>query len=504
MSEQAERRAELAMALVPVALVALTLLVLIEPSVAPAVVNDRLALVIDAATTLVAVAVAGLAWVHYQEGPDPAALVRASAFLVLAALNALVVLATVSGLGSAFGLTLDNPGQLPLWAGILARSVAAALLVAAGMTALRHRLTGRIPAALFVGLPALLVTGAIVVAAAFQPLLPVLLDSQAISQLQADPGAPILAAGGPPLVALQVAIGIGFLAAAALAYRVWRRDRRETDAFLTIGLVVAAFSQVHFAIHPGTYTTLVTTGDLLRVAFYALLLLAIAVESRGDVRALRRANEELVHLREADLARATAEERARLAREIHDGMSQELWYARLKQGLLLQGADLSADARGLASEVATAIESALAEARQAIMALRPAEGTTFTQVLERYVEDFADRFGIPADCVCDPALERLPARAQAEVLRIVQEALSNARKHADATRVHVEATAGPSGLRLTIADNGRGFNVDQPTTGYGLRSMRERAALIGATIQIESQAQGGTRVVVELPTPAGA
>lgn len=503
MSEQAERRAELAMALVPVALVALTLLVLIEPRVAPAVVNDRLALVIDAATMLVAVAVAGLAWVHYQEGPDPAALVRASAFLVLAALNALVVLATVSGVGSAFGLTLDHPGQLPLWAGILARGVAAALLVAAGVTALRRRLTGRISAALFVGLPAVLVTGAIVVAAAFQPLLPVLLDSQAIARLQADPGAPMLAAGGRPLVALQVAIGIGFLAAAALAYRVWRRDRRETDAFLTIGLVVAAFSQVHFAIHPGTYTTLVTTGDLLRVAFYALLLLAIAVESRGDVRALRRANEELVHLREADLARATVEERARLAREIHDGMSQELWYARLKQGRLLQGTDLSADARGLASEVATAIESALAEARQAIMALRPAEGTTFTQVLERYVEDFADRFGIPADCVCDPVLERLPARAQAEVLRIVQEALSNARKHADATRVHVEAAAGASGIRLTIADNGRGFNVDQPTTGYGLPSMQERAALIGATVQIESQAQGGTRVMVELPTPEG-
>jgi signal transduction histidine kinase len=500
-SEQAERRAELAMALVPVALVALTLLLLIEPRVAPVVVNDRLALVIDAATTLVAVAVAGLAWVHYQEGPDSSALVRASAFLVLAALNALVVLATVAGVGSAFGLTLDRPGQLPLWAGILARSVAAGLLVAAGVTALRRRLTGRIPAALVVGLPALLVTGAIVVAAAFQPLLPVLLDSQAIARLQTDPGAPMLAAGGPPLVALQVAIGFGFLAAAAVAYRVWRRDRRETDAFLTIGLVVAAFSQVHFAIHPGTYTTLVTTGDLLRVAFYALLLIAIAVESRGDVRALRRANEELVHLREADLARATAEERARLAREIHDGMSQELWYAKLKQGRLLQGTDLGADARGLASEVAAAIESALAEARQAIMALRPAEGTTFTQVLERYVEDFADRFGIPADCVCDPALEQLPARAQAEMLRIVQEALNNARKHADATRVHVEGSAGPSGLRLTIADNGRGFKVDQPTTGYGLGSMRERAALIGATVQIESQPQGGTRVVVELPSP---
>lgn len=88
-------------------------------------------------------------------------------------------------------------------AGILARGVAAALLVVAGVTALRHRLTGRIPAALFVGLPALLVTGAIVVAAAFQPLLPVLLDSQAISQLQADPGAPSTSAAREPGTRVQ-------------------------------------------------------------------------------------------------------------------------------------------------------------------------------------------------------------------------------------------------------------------------------------------------------------
>jgi signal transduction histidine kinase len=497
----ADRRSELAMALVPVALAAATLLLLADPNVSEAVVNVRLELAINAAATLVAVAVAGLAWVHYEEGPDEAALLRASAFLVLAALNALFVLVSVLGFERAFGLSLEAPGQLPLWAVTVGRGTAAGLLVMAGLTALGRLGVERLRPVLVLGLPAILVTGALVVAAAAQPSLPPLLNADALARLSANPTARLVAAESPLLVTLQVVIGLGFLWAAALAYQVYRRDQRSTDAVLAAGLMVAAFSQVHFAIHPGAYATLVTTGDLLRVLFYALLLLAIGVESREDVRDLRRANQELIRLGEAELARATVEERARLAREIHDGMSQELWYAKLKQGRLLQGEDLGDESRGLAGEVATAIESALAEARQAIMALRPAEGTTFTQVLQRYVEDFADRFGIPADCECDPGLEQLSARAQAEILRIVQEALNNARKHADATRVRVEASVTETGLRMTIADNGRGFNLGETTTGYGLRSMRERAALIGASVQVESEPQGGTRVVVEMPLP---
>ena len=80
---------------------------------------------------------------------------------------------------------------------------------------------------------------------------------------------------------------------------------------------------------------MVTAGDLLRVAFYATLLATLAVEVRGDIRALRAANDELTRLRESEMVRAAAEERAHLARELHDGMSQELWYAKLKQGRLM-------------------------------------------------------------------------------------------------------------------------------------------------------------------------
>jgi signal transduction histidine kinase len=495
-----DRRVELAIAMVPAALVVLTLIVLLDPRVRPAFVNTPFDLTINVAGTLVAVAVTALGGVHFREGRDPAALVRSSAFLVLATHSAMLAAVTVVGFEPAFGLSLQEPGQLPLWATLIARGVAATLLIVAGVAALRRWDAERWPAALVLALPALAVAAVIVLAAVAQASLPELLDAQALSQLQREPAAPLFAASGPLLVGLQTLIGIGFLGAAALSYQVYRSDARVIDSYLAIGFILAAFSQLHGAIHPGTYASMVTTGDLLRLAFYAVLLIALAAESRSDVRALHDANQRLVRLGEVEVARATAEERARLAREIHDGMSQELWFAKLKQGRLAQLPELTDDARGLAQEVAGAIEAALAEARQAILALRPAEGASFGQVVERYVEDFADRFGIPATCRCDPAAEGLPSRSQAELLRIVQEGLNNVRKHADATVVHVEVEAVPSGLRLTVTDNGRGFEPDTgSSSGYGLRSMQERAGLIGATLAIVSRPRDGTRVTVDVP-----
>jgi signal transduction histidine kinase len=486
------------MAGLPVVLAGFTLVVLIDPSVTPAVVNARLDLLINAVATMVALAVAILGWIHFREGGDTAALLRASAFLVLASHNALLIAASVLGAEAPLGLSLSAPGQAPLWGVIVARGVAAALLVTAGMVALRRPGSARWPALLVLGVPSLAVVLVLLGLAAAAPSLPVLLDEAARTRLVTDPSAPLLSASGGLLIGLQAVIGIGYLAAAAIEYRVFRRDGHPTDAFLAVGLMVAAFSQVHAAIHPGAYASLVTTGDLLRVLFYAVLLLAIAAEAQDDIRALRRANVELLRLRDAEVDRATAEERARLAREIHDGMSQELWYARLKQGRLTQRDDLSDEARSLAGEVGTSIESALAEARQAIMTLRPADGGTFAQVIDRYVEDFADRFGIPAEASTDLAAEQLSSRTQAELLRIVQEALNNARKHADATRVRVEVARTARGLSVTIADNGRGFDPSSPTSGYGLRGMRERAELIGGRLMVESRPQDGTRITVEL------
>jgi signal transduction histidine kinase len=324
-----------------------------------------------------------------------------------------------------------------------------------------------------------------------------------MAQLETRPTASLMPGTAPLLIAVEALLAIGYLYAAALSYEAYQRNGHGTDGVLAVGLMVAAFSQVLFAVHPGTYSSLVAAGDILRVAFYATLLATLAVEVRGDIRALRAANVELTRLREAEVVRAAADERAHLARELHDGMSQELWYAKLKQGRLLALPDIVGTARELAGEVASAIESALAEARQAILALRPAEGGSFAEVVQRYVADFSDRFGIAAECRCDTNGERLSPRAQAELLRIVQEALANVRKHADATLVRVDLAESADGLELRVTDNGRGFATDQVgRAGYGLSSMEQRAAVIGGSLTIDSREQDGTRVLVTMPLAA--
>jgi signal transduction histidine kinase len=95
---------------------------------------------------------------------------------------------------------------------------------------------------------------------------------------------------------------------------------------------------------------------------------------------------------------------------------------------------------------------------------------------------------------------RLPGHVQAEVLRICREALNNARKHADASLVRIRLERDDSVLRLSIRDNGQGFdmNSDNHRAGFGLRSMQERAEVIGGRLNIESAPMEGTRVVLEL------
>lgn len=493
-----DRRNSVVIGLIVLALAAFTAVVAFNPAVAPAGINVRLALVIDATATLVALGVAGLAWVRYGEERRAADLFRSSAFLALASLNAIFVAVTIAGREDSIGLSLQSPGQLPIWATLIAKAMVSVLLVLAGAAALRDWAIRRWPDIPAVWLPSVTILGIVILGSGYEDRLPILFDSSAISDLLRDPGGPVGPASSPFLVVANLTIGLGFLVAGALAYRRYQRDRIETDVLLALGLTVAAFSQVHFAMHPGTYVSIVTTGDFLRVGFYGVMLLTLAQERRLDARQLHVANRDLRRLRETELAHATHEERARLAREIHDGLSQHLWFAKLKQGRLLQEAQLDGEPRQLATEVARAIESALAEARQAILALRPSDGATFDVALERYVADFADRFGIAASTAIEARTDHLNARTQAELLRIVQEALANVARHADATQVTVAVRSEADGLRLTVRDNGRGFDAAEAGDGYGLHSMQERAGLIGATLRVDTRPSDGTRVIVDL------
>jgi signal transduction histidine kinase len=252
----------------------------------------------------------------------------------------------------------------------------------------------------------------------------------------------------------------------------------------------------------------VSTADLLRLACSGCLIAGLASAFRASQRALRTANVELGQLRDAEVERAAMEERTRLARELHDGLAQDLWLAKLRAGELLAMADLPADARRAAAGAAAAIDVGLGDARDAVGALRGTghAESGFCNLVRRTVEDHGDRFGLRCEFTFEGGHQaRIAPRTQAEVLRIVQEALTNVAKHAEATLVGVRLAVGDDRFILRIADNGHGFDALSPSTGYGLASMRERAALIGGRLRITSSPRDGTHLVLTAPfEPSGA
>jgi signal transduction histidine kinase len=214
---------------------------------------------------------------------------------------------------------------------------------------------------------------------------------------------------------------------------------------------------------------------------------------------LRRVEAQLV---ERERALAAAQEREWVARELHDGLAQDLWLAKLKIGRLAGLPGLRPDATALAAEVGAAVDAGLAEARQAVATMRVGgpESGTLKELLARSLDDFGDQFGLRVDFECDGPLPALSPRAEAEALRIAQEALTNVRRHADATTVTVDAGSEDGRLVLTIRDNGRGFDPSiVGDAAYGMASMRERASLIGGALAIESAPRQGTSVRLTIP-----
>ncbi len=122
------------------------------------------------------------------------------------------------------------------------------------------------------------------------------------------------------------------------------------------------------------------------------------------------------------------------------------------------------------------------------------------ELMARAVDDFASRSGVRADFSAADLPAALPPRTQVEVLRVLQEALTNVRKHADATVVRVNAEVHNDALRVTIIDNGRGFRPEETSgDGLGVQGMKERARLMGGDLRVVSEPSGGTTVELAVP-----
>jgi two-component system nitrate/nitrite sensor histidine kinase NarX len=199
------------------------------------------------------------------------------------------------------------------------------------------------------------------------------------------------------------------------------------------------------------------------------------------------------------------QERTRLAREIHDGLAQTLGFLKLKvaqmKGYLRDG-DIE-----VASQTVDILYDTLADAyqdaRQAIDGLRilPSE-EGLGGWLRQTASEFEETSGIPVH-VLEPVAEvDLPPEVHAQLIRIVQEALSNIRKHSRAGRVQISCQEYGGGIILEVRDDGLGFtaqDIPDPSR-HGLRGMHERAELIGADFQVVSLPEQGTTVRVSLPT----
>jgi two-component system nitrate/nitrite sensor histidine kinase NarX len=203
--------------------------------------------------------------------------------------------------------------------------------------------------------------------------------------------------------------------------------------------------------------------------------------------------------------RVVIQERSRLAREIHDGLAQTLAYLKLQvtqmNNFLARGEHGRLE-EALRSSL-TALSEAYLDTRQAIdhLRLKPEDG--LTQWLTQAGADFRQisRVETQVTILAEPA--DLAPEIQVQMIRVVQEALNNVRKHAQASQVSITLREWQGDYLLEVVDNGQGFMPDDipGLSQYGLRGMRERAELIGADFQIISQPNQGTIVRLRLPHP---
>ncbi len=348
---------------------------------------------------------------------------------------------------------------------------------------------------------ALILLGTIVVYP-FRELLPPLIEPVGLQALVADPTEFGVLPGLTGLALVALVAAVTALLAAVLLYRLtWGRGGPTSDAFTALGLVVLIVAEIQDTFWPSVYSNVVTIADLMRLVATIVLAAGAIADQRTDLRALRSAYAALDRMRVNDAERAALEERARLAREIHDGLAQHLWFAKLKFERL--AGTLPETDQGLATEVTQALDAAIIEAREALVTMRASlsEDVPFADMLTRTIDDFEAQSGLRVELSMTTGIpSNLAPRVQVELLRIVSEALTNVRKHADATmvRIHAEVTEGE--LVITITDNGRGFIEEEAfDQGMGLRGMRERARLIGGSLAVMSEPSGGTTIEARAP-----
>jgi signal transduction histidine kinase len=412
-------------------------------------------LVLDTAVTLSAAIVALLAGLRFSVDGRRLDLLLCGGFTA------------VAGSAMAFSIAPVLGGQ-PLhpteaWAGIGGRVFAGLLIAAAAFSKRRTSARGRALGEMVfaVGIVLGLCWG---IAHQAGTSLPTLSNHAGHDQ-------PLLVVG-----ALSVQALLSLVAMVGFGLR-FRSRRNDLDRWLCLAATLALFAELHYVFTPLLSSRYVSQGDFLRLLSYGVLLV-------GVWRAIRF----------AEFGRAVAEERARVAREIHDGLAQYLFAVSTHASMLENGADPQRTLKQLKEAAAAAQQ----EARFAVLALSSAGGSApFDSALRRYVDFLTADGRLEVDLEIQEGI-RLAPDEQIEVFRIVQEGLANARKHAEAHRAEVRIEERAGERFVTVVDDGSGFDEQEIAAGQGLKNMRARAASIGGGFRLISAPGRGTALEVVL------
>ncbi len=212
----------------------------------------------------------------------------------------------------------------------------------------------------------------------------------------------------------------------------------------------------------------------------------------------------------SQIIEAQEEERRKLSRQVHDGPAQALSNFILQAEIAHRLLDTDpAKAREELKNLKTTASTTFAHIRDFIFELRPMmlDDLGLVPTVRRYLEAYKERSGLEATLVVTGKERRLDPHLEVLIFRALQELLTNVREHAQATQVKATVDVDTTAVRVTVEDNGRGFDADSTAvtggTGRGLKTLRERIDLVGGTLDMTSSPGKGSRISFTIPTTTG-
>lgn len=252
----------------------------------------------------------------------------------------------------------------------------------------------------------------------------------------------------------------------------------------------------------GKFTERIITDEKDEIGLISEELNQLSEYLQEQVHSLQKMAEEKTELSKTAKSAAIMEERQRLARDLHDVVSQQLFALSMMSSASLRWFDQEPEkARKQLEQISEIAGKAQGEMRALLLHLRPVQlsGESLCEGIVKLIQELKQKTNLEFEASIDE-IENISQAAEEHIFRIVQEALSNILRHADAAKVKILLAEENQTIHLYIGDDGKGFDIhEEKMASYGLKTMRERCEQIGGTYTIRSKENEGTYIEIRIP-----